>query len=297
MILGGNHSVVERDVPDSAIDELVPVTIHPPAPNSLAGPWISVALESDFIGPLPIGSFWRIQLYTSPEPNPLFTSWDADQDTASPFSSHLLYDRRPLRRSALNTSVSIKAGDQVHITAELRSPSSVLDSGTITIPWDPVIGQQALPTQIQAGTGGGLTNEQALQLSQTHVSTFTDQLVDTLTLIPLTAGPSPGPINTVLTDTVFGVIVRLASIPPDLVAGTPDGDYWTKTLAVVRIFRGSDLWKRYPIHTSSKLISFASENIVAAVTALTATQWLLNMTMQVTFLPGVTGQVFLMRFP
>jgi len=231
----------------------------------------------------------------TPEPSTLtnmftiFTPWVANQQ-----SVHL--DRLHSNESVtVNTGVAVADGQAVHVTAELLNPSSVvIDSGTRDITWQSTAGLQLSPP---VEGQGGLTTEQAQQLTETHAASFTDQLIDNLTLIPLTSGPSQGPVNTFLTDTVFGVIVRLASVPDNLTAVTPDGDYWHNTLAVVRVYRGSDLWMRYPVHTSNRMISFVTHDVTAAVTALLATQWLLNMSMQVTFLPGVTGEVFLMRFP
>ena len=275
----------------------MPITITPPPPGLSVGPFVALKVSSDFIGPLPTGSFWHVFLGYGVELNPLQTILEVRAPTATPQSSVFL------GKSSANSSVvsfndrAFKDGDQVLVTVLLESPTTVTDSGAITLPWQADIGQLQLPDQIQETTGGGLTEEQALELSETHASTFPDQLVDNLTLIALTTGPSPGPINANLLDTTFGVIVRIATVPPDLLPQTPDGDYWVKTLAVVRIYRGSDMWKRYPIHTSSHLISFLDDSVVASVTAVTATQWLLNMTLQTTFLEGVTGEVFLMRFP
>jgi hypothetical protein len=95
----------------------------------------------------------------------------------------------------------------------------------------------------------------------------------------------------------MGVIVRIATVPPEFHVNTADGDYWTKGLAVVRIYRGTDLWKRVPVHTSSKLITFVDEGLVAAVTSVLPLQWLLQISVQVSFTEGVTGQVFLMNAP
>lgn len=194
------------------------------------------------------------------------------------------------------TDVALRPGEQAHAHAQLVQPGNVvIDSGTVTGEWQPTT--QILNQPKATTGGGGLTAEQSLQLSQTHESTFIDKLIDTVTLVPLTTGPSPGPINSQLPDTIFGVIVRIANVPEDLVPNTPDGDYWYPSLAVCRIYRGSDLWKRIPVHTSSKLIGLLDESIVAGVAAITATLWLLNMSIQVSFRPGVTGEVFLMRFP
>lgn len=145
--------------------------------------------------------------------------------------------------------------------------------------------------------GKGLTQEQADQLAATNEASALSALTDALTLTELTNGPTSGPLVTQLNTVTFGVIVRLTSLPVGLEPQTPDGQYWTKTLAVVRVFRGNDLWIRAPIHTPTKIVSFENQGLTVWVTNLTLTQWLLNMRLLVDFLPGVTGQVFQMHFP
>jgi hypothetical protein len=178
------------------------------------------------------------------------------------------------------------------------SSQNVIDNGQATIPWSTTAGigrQQFLqPTD----TGGGLTPQESQQLQQTHDSTWPQFVVDSLTLAPVTSGPTGNPVAANLTSPVFGVIVRLANVPADLKAQTPDGDYWIPTLAVVRIYRGSDMWLRIPIHTSSKLINLWVEGLALGLAdAVLNAGWLLNLTLQCWFREGVTGEVFLMRVP
>jgi hypothetical protein len=166
----------------------------------------------------------------------------------------------------------------------------------VVVPWDAKSGLVNL-LQTQPSTGGGLTDAQAQQLQAIDTSTARNQLLDNVTLTEVTTGPQGGFVGLNLVDTVFGIIVRISTVPGDIQPSTPDGDYWLTDLAVVRIYRGSDLWIRRPIHTSSCIVELANEGVVSAVTAFTAFQWMLNMTLQVHFRVGVTGQVFLMRFP
>ena len=275
----------------------MPITITPPAPSGAVGPFVQIAVSSDFIGPLPSDAFWHVFLGYGAEVNPLQTILEVRKSAVAHQDAIFLGKRSDNTSYVRLVEHAFKDGSQALTTVLLETPSNVIDSGAQSFPWQADIGQLQLPDQVQAQAGGGLTDAQAIQLQETHAATFTDQLLDNLTLIPLTSGPSQGPVNSVLVDTVFGVIVRLATVPQEFQPIGPALDYWVKTLCEVRLYRSADLWHRYPIHTSSKLISFASENVIAAVTALTATQWLLNMSLQVTFLPGVTGEVFLMRFP
>jgi len=204
----------------------------------------------------------------------------------------------PIGQDAHNfwgTEAVVPIGAPVHLTVNLVEPGELLiDSGTATGNW---AGSSTIQLQPQGSTTGGLTEEQSLQLSQTHLATYTSTELDSLLTTELTAGPSEGPVNAQLPLWCFGVIVRIATVPEQLLPGTPDGDYWGTTLAVVRVYRAADLWLRVPVHTSSRLVSFYGDVLVAAFTQLTPAQWILNMSLQVTFLPGVTGQVFLMRTP
>jgi len=137
-----------------------------------------------------------------------------------------------------------------------------------------------------------------LQLQQASQATWPEHLVDSLALADLGLGDGDSPIGADLTTPVFGVIVRILSFPEELLPQTPDQDYWVKTLAVVRVFRGSDIWLRVPIHTSSKLINLWVEGIALGLAdAVLSAGWLLDLSIQVDFLEGVTGQVLLMRLP
>lgn len=158
-------------------------------------------------------------------------------------------------------------------------------------------GQTNVAPYLQSETTGGLTTEQAQQLEGTAETSVVAELTDALTLTELTSGPTGNPLVVQLNSVTFGVIVRLTTIPAGLVPQTPDNQYWVKTLAVVRVFRGNDLWIRAPIHTPTKIVPFEKEGLVVWVANATLTQWLLNIRVLVDFLPGVTGQVYQMHFP
>lgn len=274
----------------------MPITITLPPPGGVLAPWSRIGFSSSFIGPLPSGSAFVGQLYATPEPTLLSVAYDFRVPTTVTQGHVTLGIPAQGEGFSIHTDAILKEGADAHLTVELQQPGSVvIDSGTITGTWQPTT--QILNQPRQTTGGGGLTSEQALQLSETHASTALSQLVDNLTLVSIGTAPPGGFVGSALPDTVFGVIVRITEVPPELLPNTPDGDYWVPSLAVVRIFRGTDLWKRIPIHTSTKIVGLLDESIVAAVAVATATLWLLNMSVQVSFRAGVAGQVFLMRFP
>lgn len=273
----------------------MPITINPQNPAGLVGPGLSLRLQTDFIGPLPSTNLWTVT-FTRPsdEVRAFEGIWRTNSNPVivTPYIS----DTRLTSSSAADSVFAEGSSSTVNVVIQPSGGGPAEDSGTAVAPWSNVAGLTNVIIKEQ-GTGAGLTPEEATQLEQTHAQTFLSQTLDAVTLTPLTTGPSGGTISSFLPTPTFGVIVRIASVPPDLAPNTPDGDYWFPSLAVVRVFRGSDLWLRVPIHTSSKLVPFGDENLVVGVSALTLTQWILQLSIQVSFRDGVTGEVFLMHFP
>lgn len=272
----------------------MPITINPQNPGGLVGPGLSIRLQTDFIGPLPSTNVWSMNIGLPGDESGGYTSQlnsNSNPVFITPFVTAL--------RNQSKADNVFPEGSSVSIVAVIQPAGAgpEEDQGQADAHWSNTAGQTNLLEHLSTTTGG-LTPEQQVQLTETHDSTLPSILIDQLTLVALTAGvPSAGPVNAQLPNPCFGVIVRIGNVPEDLVPNTPDGDYWFPSLAVVRIFRGADLWKRVPVHTSSKLVELLDESIVAGLTAITATQWLLNLSIQVTFRSGVTGEVFLMLLP
>jgi len=187
-------------------------------------------------------------------------------------------------------------GTQGTLTVRLMSNAVEAERTSIPVKAEWVIG--AL-NQIgsQAPGGGALTPIQAQQLQQTHESTFPAISLDSLTLEEISSGPQGGVVAANLGAWIYGVLVRIRSVPPEFRVDTADGDYWVRSLAIVRIYRGADLWKRVPIHTSSKIVSFVDEGLVVAVSTIVPIQWLLQISVQVSIAEGVLAQVYLMSTP
>ena len=275
----------------------MPITVIFP-PEGI-GPGIVFQLSTDLIGPIPAGAEWRVNVYA-----------DADQTQLvylETFDALQLHAINPIlmTNQSLESSIgqaALAAGMTATVHVELREQPGVLgETVTVQAPWTTAnLGQQALNLAKFTTTGpgqGGFTETDRQALTEVQASTALTVLVDNLTLHELTSGPTGDFVGAALPETFWGIIIRIASVPPELVPQTPDGDYWTPSLAVVRIFRGSDLWMRVPVHTSSKMIPIYNEHIASAVAEIVTGLWLLNMSLQVTFRDGVLGQVFLMRFP
>src|SRR5215467_4708546 len=274
----------------------MPITITTPVPPGPISPGMSFHWSSDFIGPTPGDLGLRVSI-------------TADSDGTQVMMGTFVGNLGDLREGNLEIvgvdhqwssgQFAAGAGATVHVILSLESQSlGQIDTGNVGMAWQPTSGQAIVTADHTSSAGSGLTPAQATQLQQTQEATWPQHLVDQLTLQALGSGSGGSPIAGNLTTPVFGVIVRLTSIPAELEPQTPDGIYWVKTLASVLIFRGSDIWLRVPIHTPSKLINLWVEGIALGLAdAVLSAGWLLNLTIQVFFLEGVEGDVFLMRVP
>lgn len=271
------------------------IVMIPGAPVPMWGPGIPLALHAGVPFPMPSTAEWNVIVG---EGDTNTSKWTFQiNSTANPLIIQPMVTHEPIHTSQPAPVFPNGQDQQIVATLQLEGGGPADATGTLNVTWDTTAG---LPAVIEAkGSGsGGLTEEQSTQIAQTNSATWPQFLVDTLTLNPLTSGPQGGVVAGNLTSPVFGVIIRIASVPPDWVPQTPDDNYWVPTLAVCRIFRGSDLWLRVPIHTSSKLINLWVEGLsLGLADAVLNAGWLLNLSIQVFFADGVTGEVFLMRVP
>lgn len=269
----------------------MPIVVSQPPSGAPFGPGFQFTVSTTTIGPFQDPS-WRVEWTPDDGFDGEILHWTyAAGDPHTSFSAIF----QQLGQIPLQTTHA-KQGTTGHLKIALFS--GAIESETTSIP---VTAEWQIGNLFQlgqkVGQSGALTPVQADQLQQTHESVFPAISMDSLTLQELTSGPQGGFVAAQLAVWIMGVIVRIATVPEDYRVNTADGDYWVRSLAVVRIYRGSDLWKRVPVHTSSKLIDFTEEGLVSAVAANLPLQWLLQISVQVTFAPGVTGQVFLMRNP
>jgi len=271
------------------------VVPYPSAPPNVLGPGLSARFTSDFTGPLPSDANFLVNLDATEDPATLFATITVP--TPEPFTDLPLL----LPNSGWEQFVNFWPvdGQQTFVRSFLREGATVIDSGTASFQWDATSGlSKMLLNPTTSGGGGGLTPAQDQALQEIHQGTALDQLLDALTLELISpAGGGPGPFNRTLLTPTAGVLVRMTAIAAGLVPDTPDGDYWLPSLAVIRLFRGADLWHRVPVHTSSKLYYWLDENVTAFATNLLVSQWLLNMSVQVTIREGCQAEVFLLHYP
>ena len=299
----------------------MPITFTPASPAGVVSPGLPIQLQSDFIGPLPSGSFWTVDFY-------------ATETSELPFFHVLFFTQSNIIGTTPFVPESDKIqqtptqdwpvdGSSIKIVGTLSDGNHIQDEDSTTITWSDTagLGKQAYVNALQ-GRGTGLTEGQANQLAAVDTrtqavlgddppvittpdgaETFTipallsGKTLDMLTTTEVSSGPGPGPFASSLENWFFGVIVRVTSLPEWLTPATPAQDWYYPDLAVLRVFRGTDVEERYGIHTVSFMHPF--HGLYAGV--------LLNETLlfpnppdssiEVEFLDGVEGQVFLLRFP
>lgn len=266
-------------------------TLTPAQPHGTVGPGLPLQLTSTVTPTAP--AIWRISVESTPLPG--LVAWQEDHPFAPNVQLNLGLGATNQIISPGPTPVSLQTEAPIQVTAQVRDSSqTTVDQIAVPATWDLTSGVPTLqlltrPTQ---GSGGFTDSDRAL-LQQTQQATVPSVQVDDFLTSEITHGPQGGVAAAQLGAWVFAIIVRITGIPPELVAGTPDQDYFFPSLAVIRVFRGTDIWLRVPVHTSSKYLNLANEGIEAAVTSILPVQWLLQMSVQVAFGPGVTGQVFL----
>lgn len=284
------------------------------------GPGFTAQFQTDFIGPLPSDSFWILNV-----------SRDSEGEESilveSPHGvSHTLQWLWQSRDNAGTNEASFDAaiGTEIHVIATLIGNDEVIDSGATTGTWQPTTGLAnvvvAAGDNVTATGGFTETDRDALALAvstigdvlngitlqvdttlglvqQTIAEFFSGKSLELLTLLEITDGPTGEQVVEPNVTLWYGVIIRVTTIPPSMSPHTPDGDYYLPDLAVLRLFRGSDLWIRRPIHTSSWIEENLASITLATISGFGLRGFPPEVTMYVDWAFGVQGQVFLMRFP
>lgn len=300
----------------------MPITIVS-QPGTTIGPGQGFIVRTSLVGPIPNTWSWRLSVVRpADEANNILVMtapvWSVD-DRERRFQVE--GDPDGGQTSAYGTYVSVNTNDSVNLNMELVGPdgTTVHDSGTVTgLRWD----SSTSASRLLAPAGGGLTSEQAGQLTDAERRTrvlgepgdltvdtpsgsfplslaelFSRTSLDQLTLAEVTSGPTCDAVRAQFSFFYYGVIVRVTTIAPELVARTPDHEWYFEDLAVLRIFRGADLQYRRGIHTPTFLTDHAWEfqwNIRNVLDVLGVPP---DNTLAVDWRPGCCGQVFFLKWP
>jgi len=142
----------------------VPIFIQPNPSGSGPGPGIVIAWTSDFIGPLPSDSTWHIELDGSGGAE---RSWIiADKPTGGSHGGTFT----PFVPEATTTQIAlagneIASGQSTIVSVQLRSSTSVLDSGSTTGAWNTTTGLPIVLENMQTTTVTGFTSSDRTQLN------------------------------------------------------------------------------------------------------------------------------------
>jgi hypothetical protein len=300
----------------------VPITIVS-QPGTTIGPGVGINLRTDLIGPISPAWTWRLAVVRPTDEQNIVVLespiWSTDDHEIQ-----LQVDGNPLllgQTTAYGRYVSANTNDNVNLTAQIVDDTGAIhESGALgTFRWDTNTSSSQL---LGGGGGGGLTPEQADQLAATERRTqllgepgdlvvqgpsgpapttlgaiFSRSTLDRLTLFELTAGETCEPVRANFASWFSSVIVRVTTIDPTLTPKTPDNEWYFPDLAVLRVFRGGDLYFRRGIHTPT----FFEQNpwewgwqILNQIPILGAPP---DLTVAVDWRPGCCGRVFLVALP
>ncbi len=284
-------------------------------------------ISTDFIGPLPTGTVWHINVATDAEGANSIVKFDVPF-TVTPDA---IYMQDPITINDVDQLFWLAEGATVHILAELIEPNStVASSGSQTGVWSNTAGLSALIGQVltTSSTGFNSSDRTTLDAISTDLTTIGSETsninnqmsvpvtrngvtlpvslkdllaqhtLDVLTLSEISTGPTGGPVTADISNQwIFGVIVRLTSIPSTLTPLTPDGGWYYPDLAVLRLFRGTDIRLRRGIHTTNWMESPLPGYAISAITDITLGTNPPWSSVEVDFMLGCEGQVYLMRLP
>jgi len=271
--------------------------------------------------PIPDGAIWRLIIFG--EGGSTRTWIEATKSTAPGITGASF---RPFVSTdfsqTINVAVPLSQGQAAHATVSLVEAGVVISEATTNGTWDAVSG---IPIQLQergsSGSGGftaldrqnlqaievrsqvlGEPTDMVLQQASGPIRTtlgkiFSRQLLDTLTLDELTSGPTSDPVRASIALWYYGVIVRVTTIAEDLVAKTPDLQWYFPDLAVLRVFRGVDLQYRRGIHTPTFMVEQPWQWGVQILNTVDVLGVPPDITIAVDWREGCAGQVFLQRLP
>jgi hypothetical protein len=300
----------------------VPITITLPGPGSAFGPGSFINASTTHVFGDPGSAEWEIAIKRSNELvytvfaikqiDQLHWIWQGELGQGT-------YVRQPDQRD-------LKLDDPINMTLEVSDGGVVVESANVDLTWngEAFLGQQAYELALQAQTpvqGGFTAQDRAVlqttsdrttllgeigdlvvqttsgPLSTTLAQIFSRQSFDRLTLDEVTDGPTCDPVRANLALWYTGVIVRVTTIAPDLVAKTPDASWYFPDLAVLRVFRGGDLIYRRGIHEPTFMVenpwqfgwNFLNQTQILGVPPQTS--------IAVDWREGCCGQVFLQFLP
>lgn len=145
----------------------MPITITVPGPPSYIGPGAVVSLQSDFIGPLPTGSFWRVNILQTPDTSDII--WQQNITAGSTFTN--LTVGYTGTKPFTSTQWMVPEATNVYVQVQLNPPTgTALDSGSATVQWSSTRDAWYLEKLKIEAVPQGLTSPQAALLAADHAA-------------------------------------------------------------------------------------------------------------------------------
>jgi len=157
----------------------MPITFIPHPNGPAIGVGVPMGWSSDFIGPLPRGTFWRLRLIGPGGENNIWL--EATLGTASGFGGRytpFIQSMNTGWNTTINIQQTIAHQAEAHVQVELVTPTGVVDSGTTGTTWD---AQSGLGFQIsqQVGASAGAFTQQDRQMLADALANTTVDMTDT----------------------------------------------------------------------------------------------------------------------
>lgn len=150
----------------------ITITLPPGATGPLLGPGVGYGVSSDFIGPLPQGSYFDFRVSEDPEGVQECFGWVVFVSGVQ-FSGNVLADATA--SVELGNQHILQDGDTGHLLVTLHSPTSTLDSGAVTVTWDETVGMgQQILLKPSGTVQGGFTETDRQEAAQTQLAVSTE---------------------------------------------------------------------------------------------------------------------------
>ena len=253
-------------------------------------------MSSSFIGPIETGSSFALSFFTTSGTESQFLV--ETQLTTTPQAGWRIMTNQG--NTHLEGIQFPADGVLVNAVAQLLDPSNnVLDTGSQSANWSSTagLGVQNLLLSGQTSGQGGFTDSDRALLTKVSDWTVLDTFLTQLPLTDLGVSQPGGSIQSALVSWKYGVLVRMTQIDSSFVAQTPDHDYYVRTLAVVRVFHGTDVLLRVPIHRSSQIVPLEETGNLLQLALASFGLWQPGLTLEVDFETNCAGHVFLLDRP
>ena len=137
----------------------MPITLNPPIDNLFVGPGTRISVHTDFIGPFPTGSYWRLDIVTRTGEEVMAQGFHyqvANSQTLAPNVSYLLNGQSSVSWIQPLPAAAAPVQQATAIIRLIQAPSTVLEQTSTPVQWFPdpagiAYVQSLQPSSVQGG--------------------------------------------------------------------------------------------------------------------------------------------------